>query len=113
MSCGPLKTKLSKAQLLENLLGRRIGLLLVVAFLAAGNAVAARGFTSARNGNDMIQSKVLRTDDAVTVMALALRDQRLPPVRLPQLARLLAFTLHMRGVGIEIEPLVHGMKNEK
>ena len=64
-------------------------------------------FAAARDWHDVVEGEVLRPDLASTVVADALRDLGAPPVRLTQLARLRALAPHVRGIGIEIKPVVH------
>jgi hypothetical protein len=89
----------------QYLLCRCIGFFRVIALLAASDAIAACGPTAARNRNNVIHRKIFRTYVLAAIMAHALRQLSAPPIRGAQLSRLRPFTLHMNGIGIEIQPI--------
>ena len=62
--------------------------------------------SAARDGDDVVERKVLCAHYAVAIVALALGDESAPPVRLAQFARPLPLALDVNGVGVEVEPVL-------
>ena len=61
-----------------------------------------------RQSSNMLQFNHI-TDDTMAVMALTLRDERAPPVRLAQFARPLPLASDVNRIGIQVYPVrFHG-----
>ena len=66
-------------------------LLLIVAFLTAGNHIAPGGFSPPGNGYDVIHGEIFGRDRATAVMTDAFVAFSFPPLGTAHLTRLLAF----------------------
>src|SRR5437867_592217 len=84
-------------------------LLVGVALLARGNDVAARRSTAAAERNSMIHRQRAVPDVPPAVVADALGDAPLPPLTLPELARLRPLTAQDLGIDRRVE-LTHARR---
>lgn len=61
----------------------------------------------------MIKRQVFASDMTMTIMTLALLQERAPPIRLLQLSRLFALALDVNRIGIKIEPICHIISSKR